>query len=568
MTNKDIGTLFSEGHCYQLSGEIKLAINCYDELLKSSPNHIETLCFLALAHAQTKDNDSAITYLKRALELKPNDAKINNNLANAYKNIGNFDDAIIHYQKAFELEPNYAQAHNNIAAVYALKGEVNKALHHYHIALNKEPDFITAHFNLGLLFLNKNHLDSALTQFKNVLELDPCHIEAQFYIGVLYLEASNLKDAKLAFNKVLDLNNEHIEAITNLGVIALKSKEDQLAIDYFTKALTIDIDHIEARNNLAATFIHNDRFENSLMHYDVLLKCDPNNIEYLYNVGVAQMSLGHLKEATTHFEAILKLKKDHFESLSNLAAISMRLGEKDKAISLLKAAMKANPQDTSCEFMLSALTGNKSNPNTCTTYVNNLFNNYAINYEDHVKNILEYSLPHKIGALLHKLEITAVKNALDLGCGTGLCGAILRELAEHLTGVDLSAKMLAQAKNKDIYDELVEAEILSFLNETSSDFDLIIAADVLPYFSDLEPLFIAIKNRLHQNGIFIFSHEISDEEPFTLQLSARFSHNPEYIKLLCDKHGFKIAEEDKVVARKQNKEALYEMLYAVIKKQT
>jgi len=568
MTNKDIAELFSEGHQYQLSGELKLAINCYDKLLKLSPNHIETLCFLALAYAQCKDHNNTVTYLKRALELKPNDAKINNNLANSYKNIGNYDDAIIHYQKVFELDPNYAQAHNNIAAVYALKGEINKALHHYHIALNKEPDFITAHFNLGLLFLNNNQLDSALTQFKNVLELDPFHIDAQFYIGILYLEANNIKDAEFAFNQVLALNNEHIEAITNLGVIALKSKQDQIAIDYFTKALTINIDHVEARNNLAATFIHNDRFENSLMHYDVLLKRAPNNIEYLYNIGVAQMSLGHLKEAKTHFEAILKLKKDHFASLNNLAAISMRLGDHDKAILLLKSAMKANPEDKSCEFMLSALTGNKANPNTCTTYVNNLFNNYAINYEDHVKNILEYSLPHKIGALLHQLQVTKVKNALDLGCGTGLSGIILRELAEYLTGIDLSAKMLAQAKKKEIYDELVEDEILNFLNLTSSHFDLIIAADVLPYLSDLEPLFIAIKNCLYQNSIFIFSHEISDNEPYKLQKSARFSHNPEYIKSLCDKHGFIIAREDKVVARKQNEEALHEMLYAVIKEQT
>ena len=43
--------------------------------------------------------------------------------------------------------------------------------------------------------------------------------------------------------------------------------------------------------------------------------------------------------------------------------------------------------------------------------------------------------------------------ALDLGCGTGLTGIILREIAKHLTGVDIAAKMLAHAKEKEIYDE-------------------------------------------------------------------------------------------------------------------
>ncbi|HEY6133044.1 MAG TPA: hypothetical protein VIW70_03610 [Rubrivivax sp.] len=34
---------------------------------------------------------------------------------------------------------------------------------------------------------------------------------------------------------------------------------------------------------------------------------------------------------------------------------------------------------------------------------------------------------------------------LHLGCGTGLCGPLLRPLARHLTGIDLSAAFTAEA---------------------------------------------------------------------------------------------------------------------------
>ena len=44
---------------------------------------------------------------------------------------------------------------------------------------------------------------------------------------------------------------------------------------------------------------------------------------------------------------------------------------------------------------------------------------------------------------------------LDAGCGTGLVGALLAQVgARHISGFDLSAEMVAQAKKKKIYDQL------------------------------------------------------------------------------------------------------------------
>jgi predicted TPR repeat methyltransferase len=50
-------------------------------------------------------------------------------------------------------------------------------------------------------------------------------------------------------------------------------------------------------------------------------------------------------------------------------------------------------------------------------------------------------------------------DVLDAGCGTGLCGAILAPFARRLVGVDLSEGMLAHAKAKNVYHELVKAEL-------------------------------------------------------------------------------------------------------------
>ena len=45
------------------------------------------------------------------------------------------------------------------------------------------------------------------------------------------------------------------------------------------------------------------------------------------------------------------------------------------------------------------------------------------------------------------------RTALDLGCGTGLCGPLVKPRVERLDGVDLSGAMLDRARATGVYDD-------------------------------------------------------------------------------------------------------------------
>ncbi|WP_131783479.1 tetratricopeptide repeat protein [Legionella gresilensis] len=549
MTTED--ELFKKANQLHKDDQLPQAIKAYEALLGQNPTHIESLHFLGLAYAQLGDTVQAIEKFKKALALEPNNPILYNNLANTYKKNYQFNEAILNYQKAVEIAPDYAQAHNNLAGIYAMQGVHQQALHHYHLALKNAPDFAAAHFNLGLLFVNQNKLDAARIQFQNVLILNPKHLDALFYLGVLALDINDLTQAEQAFQQILVENNSHVDALTNLGVIAVKRDQGQLAVDYFSKALALNNDHIEARNNLAATFMHHDRFENALMHYDYLLQKDPNNIEYLYNSGVAQMALGHLNEAINHFEHLLSVENKHFAALNNLAAIYIRLNDKEKAKKLLLQALIVNPEDKASQHMLNALSGLDKPVETAPEYAANLFNNYALYYDEHVQKYLKYSLPQQIFHILSELNITHCEKTLDLGCGTGLTGQVLRDVSQQLIGIDISKKMLDWARPKGIYDKLIESEALTYLKAEKELYNLIVAADVLPYFGELSPLFQQISNHLETQGYFIFSTEISSTMPWQLQESARFSHHEKYLEQLAEANSLKMIFKKQIVARHQ-----------------
>jgi predicted TPR repeat methyltransferase len=123
---------------------------------------------------------------------------------------------------------------------------------------------------------------------------------------------------------------------------------------------------------------------------------------------------------------------------------------------------------------------------------------------------------------------------LDLGCGTGLCGLRFRGWAHTLIGVDISPNMLARARERGIYDELILGDLLPPLQASEGRFDLIVASDVLFYVGDLEPVLRAVHQALRPGGRFAFTVELpakSEGEPdYRLLPLGHFVHSRPYLR--------------------------------------
>ena len=85
-----------------------------------------------------------------------------------------------------------------------------------------------------------------------------------------------------------------------------------------------------------------------------------------------------------------------------------------------------------------------------------LYDEWSASYDAEVGEF-GYVTPARCAAALAAYAPDKSVPVLDFGCGTGLAGEALRDAGfEAIDGVDLSAKMLAQAKAKDIYRKLTQ----------------------------------------------------------------------------------------------------------------
>ena len=145
-----------------------------------------------------------------------------------------------------------------------------------------------------------------------------------------------------------------------------------------------------------------------------------------------------------------------------------------------------------------------------------------------------------------------------------MCGKTCHEYASWLVGVDLSSKMLAKAESLAIYSELHKADIDAYLSQAQC-FDIIIAADVMPYFGDLEHTLGLVQHNLEAGGYFIFTIENSDSsKAYSLSESGRYQHNSEMLRRQLQQN-WQIIQDKAVTTRTQNFQPVKSQLFVVRK---
>ncbi|MET0605642.1 MAG: methyltransferase domain-containing protein [Beijerinckiaceae bacterium] len=205
-------------------------------------------------------------------------------------------------------------------------------------------------------------------------------------------------------------------------------------------------------------------------------------------------------------------------------------------------------------------------------YVRNLFDQYAERFDSHLTKHLAYRGPELIrDAIARACAIEGVRppfaRALDIGCGTGLLGEQLQDMAKAIEGIDLSPRMIRMAKKRDCYDRLSTGDMLAFLREGDAGrYDLIAAADVFVYVGDLGPVVSAAARALKPRGLFAFSIQRGDAADYALGRDRRFFHRPAYVEAVLKSCGFNVVRNEANSTRIENGAPVPGAIFVAIKR--
>ena len=152
------------------------------------------------------------------------------------------------------------------------------------------------------------------------------------------------------------------------------------------------------------------------------------------------------------------------------------------------------------------------------------FNHKAENF-DSPKNIFLAKLVCQ--AVEKQINVLSDKEILDFGGGTGLLSLPLAEQAKSVTLVDISEKMLEQARLKAEQQDIKNIQFLEqnlLAKPLEQEFDLIVVCRVLHHMPDLDAALSLFHQHLRENGQLLLA---------------------DFTKTEANHHGFDLAELEK-----------------------
>ncbi len=266
------------------------------------------------------------------------------------------------------------------------------------------------------------------------------------------------------------------------------------------------------------------------------------------------------------YEQALELVPDWAPGWVALGKVRERLAESEAAAAAYGQALRTDPSDRQgAGPRLARLEGQQTTA-LPAAYVARLFDDYAPKFEEHLIETLLYCGHELIATALDAVAPSRqFKLALDLGCGSGLAGRVLRDRVARLVGVDLSPGMIARAQETGVYDELAVADLAAFLAaRPGGEADLAVAADAFCYCGDLAPVFAAAAAALAPGGLFVFTVECGSAA-FALQSTMRFQHSDAHVGDAAARAGLRIAFFAGAYTRREGPAGVLGRLVALVK---
>jgi predicted TPR repeat methyltransferase len=422
-----------------------------------------------------------------------------------------------------------------------LSGRIRIAESLYRQVIDAMPNHADALHLLGLANHQLGNNDLAYTLINQAISVNSRDAAYFNNLGEVCRALHRIDEALSNYEKALERQPLFPEAHRNIGLAYLEKGDSDLAISWLKNAAERFPDYLGAHFALGIAYQRQSRFDEAIASLDRGLAINPVDPALITSKGIALRAKGDLDAAVQHYKEAIASQPDMAEYHNNLALVYQQLGNSREAIACFQKVLELRPGNESARHMLAALQ-NTTTERAPAAYIRETFDNYAENFEKHLGK-LEYHTPSVLMEMIRN-ELTARDNALrvlDLGCGTGLFGEQIQPLKRRLVGIDLSTKMLDKARERGIYDELIEGDLIEFMSAmVPGNFDLIAAADVFNYLGNLESIFEQASRILPRGGWLLFSVEAHPEagRSYLLSKTGRYQHGRPYIERLARQTGF------------------------------
>ncbi len=388
-------------------GEVKKAVDIYEQIAKVMPEDLESRAQLATLYSRQNKHDKAIDAWRVLLEADPENTKYQDGLVDTYQDADKTDEALELAQQYIASDPESSVHHVRLAELYAADDQVDTAIDTYKKAIELGTGDGEAFLKLAQLYLRKDNLDAAEKAFEDAIqhtgqEWERRNIERQLMdlyrrqgkleemlkqaeeVGTLTLEmqqerardyrnAGELEKAVTAYKKALEMTsqswergrlaNELLQVYAQLGEndLAIELYETQsqsrsmgMSIHHGPSGIKVMLGGDEARETLINAYKNQGKLDALQGIFEGKLEADADNPTLLEMVAEIYRNADNYEKTAEVYQALCKAQPSNARSFYYAAAALYKTNQPDLAEKLMdqgEVALSANNRSGDMWFL-------------------------------------------------------------------------------------------------------------------------------------------------------------------------------------------------------------------------
>jgi tetratricopeptide (TPR) repeat protein len=201
---------YRKGYVQNASKDYTAARPTLLKSLEFKTDYINTYLELGFASSKLKEDDLAIDYYKKAIEVDPKSHVGYNGIAEVYRdNKKNMTEAISWYQKTLAMNASERKANFGMGYCYNTNSRFSEAIPYLKKAIEMEPTYTAAYVELGYSFFKSGNNSEALTNLDKAISLNPKNENARYYKGLIYVNQNDKISAQRMLDELQSLNSKN-----------------------------------------------------------------------------------------------------------------------------------------------------------------------------------------------------------------------------------------------------------------------------------------------------------------------------------------------------------------------
>jgi tetratricopeptide (TPR) repeat protein len=340
-----LSALFTEAVRLQQSGQGQSAAPIFRRILRQRPRHSETQFRLGVIAHDHGDLDTAIGYLKQAVEGSPEHAGAHLRLGLALSDAGRPEEGLPIIDRAIALLPDSADAHFGRGNALAMIGRFHDAVASYNKALTLRSDFFEALANRGNALADLGRFDDAIASYDKALSQRPRAPRVLLFRAVSLAGLERWHDALTSIEAAIRFNPQLADARHQLGRVLLRLGRYGEAIHALEKACELEPGNPDLLIDLGGGYMDMKRHADALNRYERAIGLGANFPEAWCGRAMALISMGRFEEAVESCNRALTYRNNMTRALCARGIALHQLDRQIEAIASIDQALSNDPRD-------------------------------------------------------------------------------------------------------------------------------------------------------------------------------------------------------------------------------